>query len=151
MKRICFVCHGNICRSPMAEAVFKDMIVREGLTDCFEADSAAVSSEELGSPVYPPAAREMARRGLPRSNHRAWQLRVSDYDKYDMFICMDRSNLRWMNSIFGGDPQGKVSLLLAHAGEAAEVDDPWYTGDFAQAYDDIERGCAALLAELTRG
>lgn len=148
MKKIVFVCHGNICRSPMAEAIFRDMLEKRGVTDCFEVDSAAVSAEELGNPVYPAAQTELARRGLPRSGHRAWQLTKADYDRYDFFIGMDMDNVYRMQRIFGGDKKKKIGLLLAFTASPAEVEDPWYTGRFPYVFDEIQRGCEALLDEL---
>ena len=148
MVKILFVCHGNICRSPMAEAVFKDMIVRRGLEDRFDVGSAAVSSEELGNPVYPSANHELMRRGLPRSDHRAWRLSQSDYDRYDYFICMDRDNVHRLQRIFGGDNERKIGLLLAYTDNPREIEDPWYTGRFDKVYDEIVEGCEALLDEL---
>ena len=150
MISILFVCHGNICRSPMAEAVFRDLLEKRGLTARFAVDSAAVSAEELGNPVYPEAQAELARRGLPRSDHRAWQLKREDYDRYDCFLCMDRDNVRRMQRIFGGDPQGKIRLLLACTGHPREVEDPWYTGRFDLVFEEIREGCRALLDELVR-
>lgn len=149
MKRVLFVCHGNICRSPMAESVFNHLLEAHGLSEQFTVDSAAVSSEELGNPVYPAANRELERRGLPRSTHRAWQLSPGDYDAYDYFLCMDESNLRRMNRIFGGDPDDKLRLLLSFTDHPREVEDPWYTGRFSKVYDDILEGCTAFLRQIT--
>ena len=150
MVKILFICHGNICRSPMAEAVFKDMIARRGLADRFDVGSAAVSSEELGNPVYPSANRELERRGLPRSNHRAWQLSRPDYECYDFFICMDRDNVYRLQRIFDGDRKHKIGMLLAYTDNPREIEDPWFTGRFEHVYDEIVEGCEALLDELLR-
>ena len=150
MKKILFVCHGNICRSPMAEAIFRDMLDKQGLSDQFLVDSAAVSSEELGHPVYPAAQTELRRRGLPASAHRAWQLSRGDYDRYDFFIGMDTDNVYRMQRIFGGDRDKKIGLLLAFTDRPREVEDPWYTGRFGFVFDEITEGCAALLAQLTQ-
>ena len=150
MKSIVFVCHGNICRSPMAEVIFRNMLEKQGLTDRFTVDSAAVSSEELGNPVYSPAQRELARHGLPRSDHRAWKLSRADYDRYDCFVGMDMDNVRRMRYIFGGDDQGKISLLLHYTDRPGDVEDPWYTLRFDHVFDEITRGCQSLLAELLR-
>lgn len=148
MVKILFLCHGNICRSPMAEAVFKDMIARRGLADRFEVGSAAVSAEEIGNPVYFSANHELARRGLQRSDHHAWQLKSSDYDRYDFFIAMDMDNVHRMQRIFGGDSKRKIGLLLAYTDNPREIEDPWYTGRFDRVYDEIVEGCEALLNEL---
>ncbi len=152
MIKVLFVCHGNICRSPMAEFIFKDMVKARGREDDFLIRSCATSSEEIiggrGNPVYPPARRELLRHGIDSGDKRAVQLTRADYVRYDHLIAMDEQNLRMMDCILGGDPDGKIALLLSFAGEARSVDDPWYTGDFAAAYRDIERGCAALLNRL---
>ena len=149
MKKILFVCHGNICRSPMAEAIFRDMLDKQGLSDRFLVNSAAVSDEELGRPVYPAAQTELRRRGLPESAHRAWQLRREDYDRYDYLVGMDSANLRNMRRICGGDPQEKLHLLMDFTDRPGDVADPWYTGDFDATWRDVDAGCRALLAALT--
>lgn len=150
MIKILFVCHGNICRSPMAEFVMKDLVSKAGLSGEFEIASAAVSSEELGNPVYPPAARELSRHGIHCAGKRARRLTREDYDLYDLLIAMDHSNLSGMARICGGDPEGKFSLLLSHAGRPdEEVADPWYTGDFEATWSDVLSGCEGLLAHLT--
>ena len=149
MTRILFVCHGNICRSPMAEFVLKDMVRKRGLEDRFEIASAATSREELGNPVYPPARRKLAENGIACHGHQAWQMTRGDYARYDQIICMDRQNLRNVSRITGGDPDGKLSLLLDHTERAGEeVADPWYTGNFDAAWRDVTEGCRGLLAEL---
>ena len=150
MKRIMFVCHGNICRSPMAEMIFKKMLADRGVSSEFTVRSSATSTEEIGNPIYPPARRELARRGIPTESRRAVQLRRSDYCEYDLFLCMDGRNVRNINMIFGGDPDGKVMRLLDLTEHGGDVADPWYTGDFTAAYDDILRGCAALLEYLQK-
>ncbi len=150
MTRIVFVCHGNICRSPMAEAIFRDLLEKRGLTNRFSVDSAAVSAEELGNPVYPAAQSELARRGLPRSAHTAWQLSPGDYDRFDFFVGMDMDNVYRMQRIFGGDKKKKIGLLLAYTDRPREVEDPWFTGRFAYVFDEIEEGCKAFLEELVR-
>ena len=149
MTKILFVCHGNICRSPMAELILKSMVRRQGMEKQFEIHSAAVSREELGNPVYPPARRELAKHGLSCSGHAARQITKEDYRIYDLLIGMDRGNLAGMRRVFGGDPEGKFHLLLDFTGAPRDVADPWYTDDFETAYRDIEAGCRALLAELT--
>ena len=148
MKKVLFVCHGNICRSPMAEAVFRHMLEERGLGERFAVDSAAVSAEEIGNPVYPEANRTLVAHGLPASNHHAWQLTRADYDRYDFFIGMDQENIYRMRQIFGGDSQRKVGLLLAYAEHPQEVEDPWYTGRFDRVFDLITQGCQALLEAL---
>ena len=149
MTKILFVCHGNICRSPMAEFVMKDLVRKAGLEDQFTIASAATSAEELGNPVYPPARRELARHGIGCGGHAARRLRADDYGRWDLLIGMDRANLRNMARLFDGDPEGKCRLLLDYAGRPGqEVADPWYTGDFSAAWDDIFAGCQGLLAAL---
>ena len=148
MKKVLFVCHGNICRSPMAEAVFRHMLEERGLGERFAVDSAAVSEEEIGNPVYPEANRTLVAHGLPASNHHAWQLTRADYDRYDFFIGMDQENIYRMRQIFGGDSQRKVGLLLAYTEHPREVEDPWYTGRFDRVFDLITQGCQALLETL---
>ena len=152
MTRVMFVCHGNICRSPMAEFIFKKMIKDAGMEDLFEIASAATSSEEIwrgvGNPVYPPAKEELARHGISCEGKRAVQLSREDYARYDYLIGMEKWNLRNMQKICGGDPEHKMSLLLDYAEQHGDISDPWYTGDFRRAYDDIERGCQGLLAFL---
>ncbi len=148
MKKVLFVCHGNICRSPMAEAVFRHMLEERGLGERFAVDSAAVSAEEIGNPVYPEANRTLVAHSLPASNHHAWQLTRADYDRYDFFIGMDQENIYRMRQIFGGDSQRKVGLLLAYTEHPREVEDPWYTGRFDRVFDLITQGCQALLEAL---
>lgn len=148
MTKILFVCHGNICRSPMAEFIMKDMVAKAGISDRFEIASAAVSSEEIGNPVYPPARRKLSEHGIDCSGKRAQKLKREDYDYYDLLIGMDGGNLRNMNKICGGDPNGKLHLLLDYTVRRGEVADPWYTRDFDTAWRDIEEGCRALLEQL---
>ena len=150
MIRILFVCHVNICRSPMAELVMKDLVRRRGLAGGYEIASAATSREEIGNPIYPPARRKLAAHGIPLEDHRARQMTPADYDRYDWIVAMDRANLRNIRRIIGGDPHGKVRLLLDFADRPGEeVADPWYTGDFDAAWQDVIRGCGGLL-EATR-
>ena len=148
MIKIMFVCHGNICRSPMAEFVMKDMVRKAGLADEFYIASSAVSREEIGNIVYPPAREMLAAHGISCKGKRAVQLTRSDYDEYDYIIAMDRSNLRNIDRIIGSDTEGKVHLLLGFAGRSESVADPWYTDDFDTAYRDIAEGCSALLKKL---
>lgn len=149
MTKILFVCLGNICRSPMAEFVMKDLVKQAGLEGQFRIDSAATSREELGNPVYGPARRKLAEHGISCGVHRARQLQPRDYSEYDLLIGMDQANIRNMDRICGGDPQRKIHLLLDYAGRPGqEVADPWYTGDFEIAWQDILQGCQGLLKEL---
>ena len=150
MTKILFVCHGNICRSPMAEFVMKDLVRKAGLEDDFSIASAATSTEEIGNPVYPPARRKLAEHGIGCAGKTARQLRREDYDRYDLLIGMDGTNLRNMRRICGGDPVGKLSLLLDWTGRPGDVADPWYTGDFEATWRDVAAGCAALLAYLSK-
>ena len=150
MIKILFVCHGNICRSPMAEFIMKDLVKKAGLESRFHIESAATSTEEIGNPVYPPARRKLAEHGIDCAGKTARRLTSSDYGKYDLLIGMDRANLRNMHRIFGGDPDGKIHLMLEFAGRPSDdVRDPWYTGDFEAAWQDILAGCQGLLATLT--
>ncbi len=148
MTKILFVCLGNICRSPMAEFVMKDLVERAGLADTFSIASAATSSEEAGNPVYPPARRKLAEHGIQCAGKTSRQLRAEDYGKYDLLIGMDGRNLRNMERICGGDPEGKIHLLMDYTDRPGEVADPWYTGDFERAWQDILEGCERLLAHL---
>ena len=153
MKRIMFVCHGNICRSPIAEFIFKKMLAEKELSEGFVVASSATSTEEIwgdvGNPVYPPAKKELLKHGISCEGKRAVQLKKSDYNKYDLFVAMDSMNVRNIMRIFGSDKDSKVSKLLDHTDEKGDVADPWYTGRFEVTYSDIERGCKALLKELT--
>ena len=148
MIKVLFICHGNICRSPMAEFVMKDLAKKAGMEDEFQIASAATSAEELGNPVYPSARRILAQHGISCAGKTARQLTRADYGRYDLLIGMDGANLRNMQRLFGGDPDGKISLLLDHAGVRRDVADPWYTGDFQATWDDVTTGCTALLEEL---
>ena len=148
MIKILFVCHGNICRSPMAEFILKDLAEKEGLSAQLQVGSAAVSSEELGHSVYPPARRKLAEHGISCAGKTARQLQREDYARWDLLLGMDRSNLRGMRRICGGDPDGKIRLLMDYTHRPGEVADPWYTGDFEAAWRDISEGCAGLLRAL---
>ena len=146
--RILFVCHGNICRSPMAEFVMKDMVEKKYRRNDFFIASAATSTEELGNPVYPPARRIMKQHGLNCDGKYARQITRADYHDYDYLIGMDERNIINMKRFFGGDPENKISLLLSWAGINREVADPWYSGNFEATWDDVNCGCAALLEQL---
>ena len=141
MKKILFVCHGNICRSPMAEFVMKYLVEKEGLTDQYLIESAATSTEEIGNPVYPPARRKLAEHGIRCDGHSARQITRADYNRFDLLIGMDQWNLRNMERICGGDPEDKIRPLLPNK----DVADPWYTGDFEATWQDVLKGCTALL------
>lgn len=148
MIKVLFVCHGNICRSPMAEYIMKDLVQKHHLETSFEIASAATSTEEIGNPVYPPARDELRRHGISCAGHHARQVTKADYAYYDYLIVMDRRNVRNLNRIIGDDPQGKVSKLRSYAGAAGDIEDPWYTGAFGEVYEQISEGCRALLGQL---
>lgn len=152
MLKIMFVCHGNICRSPMAEFIFKDMIRKRGLQDKVFVSSSATSSEEIwngvGNPVYPPTRAEMKKHGLSCDGKRAVQLTKEDYANYDMFVGMDSANIRNMHRIFGGDPQGKIYKLMDFTDRGGDVADPWYSDRFDIAWRDIYDGCVGLLQKI---
>ena len=150
MIKILFVCHGNICRSPMAECVLKSMVAQSGRSSEFYIDSAATSREEIGNPIYPPAVCKLKGEGIPLSGHRAVQMTREDYDKYDLLLAADSANLRNMRRIAGGDPQGKIRRLLDYTSRPRDIADPWYTGNFDVTYDDIVEGCQALLDWLAQ-
>ena len=152
MVKIMFVCHGNICRSPMAEFILKKMVAERGLETEFVIRSAATSAEEIengvGNPVYPAARAELERHGISPDGKRAVQLQGSDYDKYDLFIGMDSANIRNMHIILGGDPEGKIHKLMDYTSRPGDIADPWYSDRFDIAYRDIFEGCAGLLESL---
>ena len=145
MIKILFVCHGNICRSPMAEFIMKQLVEDRGLSNNFYIASAATSSEELGNPVYPPVRALLNKRGISCSGKVARKLLRNDYDEYDYIIGMDSANMRNMERIFGGDAENKVFKLLSFVGSERDVADPWYTGDFIATENDVTEGCTALL------
>ena len=148
MVKILFVCHGNICRSPMAEFILKDLVEKAGLAAQFHIESAATSTEEIGNPVYPPARRKLAQHGIDCAGKTARQLTAADYGRFDLLLSMDRANIRNMTRICGGDPQGKIHLLMEYTGHPGrEVADPWYTGDFDATWDDVLAGCQGLLKQ----
>lgn len=151
MIRVMFICHGNICRSPMAEFILKDMVRRRKIDDQFVIASSATSTEEIwgdvGNPVYPPAQQELLRHGISCEGKRAVQLRKSDYDRYDHLLCMDKNNLRNAMRIIRNDPENKLRLLLSFD-DGGSIADPWYYGNFDKTYADIVRGCKAFLSTL---
>lgn len=153
MVKILFVCHGNICRSPMAEFIFKDLVQKCGRAEEFEVASCATSREEIwngvGNPVYPPVREELAKHGIACAGKRAVQLTKADYNHYDLLIGMDENNIRNMMRILGADPEGKVCKLMDYTDRGGDVADPWYSDRFDIAYRDIEEGCKALLEHLT--
>ncbi len=149
--KIMFVCHGNICRSPMAEFVMKKLVQEHHLEKEIFIASSAVSTEEIGNPVYPPAKKKLAEHGISCDGKYAVQLKKSDYEKYDLFVVMDDSNLFYICRIFPSDSKHKIHKLLEYAGLSRDVADPWYTGDFEKAYQDIYEGCLGLLEQLTGG
>ena len=151
--RVLFVCHGNICRSPMAEFMMKDLVEKAGIADDFVIDSAATTTDEIwgghGNPVYPPAVRELKKHGITGhgiESKRARLLTKGDYDRYDLIIGMDRENLCDMRDILGSDPEGKIHLLLDFTDHPRSVADPWYTEDFTATWDDLSEGLPALLS-----
>ena len=148
MVKILFICHGNICRSPMAEFVMKDLVRKAGMEDMFHIESAATSTEEIGNPVYPPARRKLSEHGISCAGKTARQLRKADYEHYDYLVGMDSANFRNMQRICGGDPEGKISLLLDYTDHPGSVADPWYTGDFEATWQDVLAGCRGLFAEI---
>ena len=150
--KVMFVCHGNICRSPMAEFIFKKIINDNGVGDKFIVSSCATSTEEIwngvGNPVYPPAQRMLEKHCISCEGKRAVQLKRSDYEKYDFFIGMDEANIRNMHSILGGDRDGKINKLMDYTDYGGNVADPWYTGDFETTYNDILKGCKAFYETI---
>ena len=149
MKKILFVCLGNICRSPMAEFVMKDLVKKAGLASQFHIESAATSREEIGNPVYPPARGKLSEHGISCDGHAARQLTKRDYGEYDLLIGMDSANLKNMQRICGGDPGSKLHLLMDYTKQPRNVADPWYTDDFEATWRDVLTGCRGLLGKLT--
>ena len=149
MFRVLFVCHGNICRSAMAEFILKALVKAQGLEGQFYIESAAVSAEEIGNPIYPPAKRSLNQHGVwfdPAK--RARQISRADYDRFDRIICMDASNLRNIKRFIPEDPQNKIRLIMSYTGSGRGVADPWYTGDFETTFQDLLEGCEAMLSQL---
>lgn len=151
MIKILFICHGNICRSPIAEFVMKDMVQTAGLSGEYSIESAATSSEELGNPVYPPARRILAAHGIDCSGKTARRIRRNDYNDFDLLIGMDRANLRNMHRLFVEDPEDKIHALMEYTDRPGDVADPWYTRDFEATWRDVQEGCAGLLKWLETG
>ena len=148
MIKVLFICHGNICRSPIAEFIMKDLVSKSHLSDRLEIASAATSTEEIGNPVYPPARRILAEHGLSCTGKTARQMTKEDYMVYDYIVAMDQWNIKNIERLTGADKGHKVSRLLDHTAEPRDIADPWYTDDFDTAYADILKGCTALLDEL---
>ena len=148
MMRILFVCHGNICRSPMAEFIMKALVRARGLEGMYHIESAAVSSEETGNPIYPPAKRCLSQHGVRfDEGKRARKVTPADYGRFDRIICMDAWNLRLIRRIIPEDPEGKIHLLMSYTGSGRDVADPWYTGDFETTFQDLLEGCEAMLLQ----
>ena len=145
MIKVLFICHGNICRSPMSEFILRDMVAKRGIADQFEIASAATSREEIGNPVYPPAVRKLREHGIDPSGKRARQMTKQDYEYYDYLLAAEQYNIQNMLRIVGGDPEHKIHRLLDYSKHPRDIDDPWYSGDFETAYRDIVEGCEAFL------
>ena len=150
MIRVLFLCHGNICRSTMAEFVMKDLVAKAGLSDKFYIESAATSREEIGNDTHYGTKQKLTEMGVPFARRAARQMTKDDYKKFDYIIGMDDANIRNINRIAGGDPEGKVYRLLDFAGKSASIADPWYTGNFDETWDDVLEGCQALLEQLKK-
>ena len=151
MIKILFICHGNICRSPMAEFCLRDILKKANASAGVDISSAATSAEEIGNPVYPPARRKLLEHGIDPSGKTARQITRSDYEKYDIIVAMERFNLRNMERFFGNDPKAKIRLLMDYTDTPGDVADPWYTGDFTEAWNDIEKGCRAMAERIING
>ena len=151
MIKILFICHGNICRSPMAEFVMKDLVAREGMDDCIQVGSAATSTEEIGNPVYPPARRKLAEHGISCAGKTARRIRDEDYELFDLIIGMDTENDRNLRRFYRGDPEGKIRRMMDYTDRPGPVADPWYTGDFEAIWRDVNDGCRGLLERIRNG
>ncbi len=150
MVKILFVCHGNICRSPMAEFVMKDMVEKRGMKDAFYIASCATSREEIGNGVYPPAKRKLSENGISCAGKTARQMTKGDYDYFDYIVAMDTFNIRNMFQFVGEDKDKKVSLLMDYTDTPGDVADPWYTGDFDETWEDVNKGCRGLLETILK-
>ncbi|MBQ8559004.1 MAG: low molecular weight phosphotyrosine protein phosphatase [Tyzzerella sp.] len=148
MIKVLMVCHGNICRSTMSQSVLTHLVKQKGLEDCFEINSAATSREEIGNPPHYGTVSKLKQVGIPVVPHRSTQMTRADYDYYDYLIGMDSANIRNMNRIAGGDPEGKIYKLPSFAGSGRDIADPWYTGNFDETYNDVLEGCEAFLNYL---
>ena len=148
MIKVLFVCHGNICRSVMCEFILKKMVADRGLSDKIYVESAATSREEIGNDMYPPAKRKLDKEGVPYTRHAARQVRPSDYEQFDLILCMEQYNLRNIARILPSDPEDKIHLLLDYTDSPRDIADPWYTGNFDRTYDDLVEGCEALLQHI---
>lgn len=148
MYNILFICYGNICRSPMAEMIFKDLIYKNNKRFLFNCESKATSLEEIGNDIYPQAKEELEKHNITIERHNASQTKREDYQKYDLIICMEKRNYYDLINIYNGDPEDKIKLLMDYAGTEEEIEDPWYTGRFEKVYNQIERGCESLFNYL---
>ncbi len=146
IRKILFICHGNICRSPMAEFILKALVEARGVADRYHIESAAVSDEETGNPIYPPAKRCLTQHGVRfDAGKTARKVTAADYSRFDRLICMDSSNLHLLRNIIPSDPEGKVHLMMSYTGRSRDVADPWYTGDFERTFQDILSACESML------
>ena len=148
MINVLFICHGNICRSPMGEFILKDMVAKRGIADNFYIESAATSTEEIGNPVYPPARNKLREHGIDPTGKTARQITKADYKRFDYIFCADSYNIKNALRIFGGDPENKVCRLLDLTDRPRDIADPWYTGNFDVTWDDIVEGCEAFLDKI---
>ena len=150
MTKILFICHGNICRSPLAEFIMKELVKENGMEKDFYIASAATSREEIGNPIYPPVRKILDKKGIDYSGKTAVQVKKTDYENYDFLVCMERYNVRNLEKIIGDDSENKVSLLLDFTDSPRDVADPWYTGDFETTLNDVEKGCSGLLSYILK-
>lgn len=148
MIKVLMVCHGNICRSVMAEFMLKDMVAKRGLSDSFYIESCATSNEEIGNDIYPPAKRKLSAEGIPFTRHYARRITPADYDRFDYILAMEGYNLRNISYIIPSDPSGKIRLLMDFTGSPRDIADPWYTGNFDRTYDDLVEGLEAFLSSV---